>query len=176
MDGVTLFISLLFFGFIAGCLVGLFGGGGGFYFVPVLSLVFQVQPQVAVATSLAAIIPTTISASISHFRQGNLDLGAGIVVRGRRPDRCLDRRLCIKPCACKPPSKGLWRIHAFDGSSNVSFGQKKDEGYPSTRQGAGADEWIENLAGAFPLGFFPASWPGFLDSAGLRRSSPGSMS
>jgi len=79
MDGVTLFISLLFFGFIAGCLVGLFGGGGGFYFVPVLSLVFQVQPQVAVATSLAAIIPTTISASISHFRQGNLDLGAGIV-------------------------------------------------------------------------------------------------
>ncbi len=79
MQGVTLFILLLFFGFIVGCLVGLFGGGGGFYFVPVLSLVFQVQPQVAVATSLAAIIPTTISASISHFRQGNLDLGAGIV-------------------------------------------------------------------------------------------------
>jgi hypothetical protein len=79
MEGVALFISLLFFGFIAGCLVGLFGGGGGFYFVPVLSLVFQVQPQVAVATSLAAIIPTTISAGISHFRQGNLDLGVGIV-------------------------------------------------------------------------------------------------
>jgi hypothetical protein len=79
MQGVTLFISLLFFGFIAGCLVGMFGGGGGFYFVPVLSLVFQVETQVAVATSLAAIIPTTISASISHFRQGNLDLGVGIV-------------------------------------------------------------------------------------------------
>jgi uncharacterized membrane protein YfcA len=79
MEGVALFISLLFFGFITGCLVGLFGGGGGFYFVPVLSLVFQVQPQVAVATSLAAIIPTTISAGISHFRQGNLDLGVGIV-------------------------------------------------------------------------------------------------
>jgi hypothetical protein len=79
MEGFTLFILLLFFGFIAGCLVGLFGGGGGFYFVPVLSLVFQVQTQVAVATSLAAIIPTTISASISHFRQGNLDVAVGIV-------------------------------------------------------------------------------------------------
>ena len=79
MQGVALFISLVFFGFIAGCLVGMFGGGGGFYFVPVLSLVFQVETQVAVATSLAAIIPTTISGSISHFRQGNLDLGVGIV-------------------------------------------------------------------------------------------------
>jgi uncharacterized membrane protein YfcA len=35
MEGVAFFSSLLFFGFIAGCMVGLFGGGGGFYFVPV---------------------------------------------------------------------------------------------------------------------------------------------
>ena len=70
-------ILLLVFGFITGCLVGMFGGGGGFYFVPVLTLLFNVRTQVAVSTSLAAIIPTTISASISHYRHGNLNVAIG---------------------------------------------------------------------------------------------------
>ncbi len=60
--------------------MGMFGGGGGFYFVPVLTLLFNVQAQVAVSTSLAAIIPTTISASISHYRHGNLNISVGILL------------------------------------------------------------------------------------------------
>ncbi len=48
--------------------------------MPVLTLLFNVQAQVAVSTSLAAIIPTTISASISHYRHGNLNISVGILL------------------------------------------------------------------------------------------------
>jgi uncharacterized membrane protein YfcA len=118
MQSVTLFILLLFFGFIAGCLVGLFGGGGGFYFVPVLSFVFQVQTQAAVATSLAAIIPTTISASISPFIQrcfrpcrspaaGPVRLDPGLFsLFGSRSRGFLGADLA-GPCQGKHPGEGL---------------------------------------------------------------------
>jgi hypothetical protein len=79
MEWVGVWVLLSFLGLLAGCLVGIFGGGGGFFFVPILVLLFHVQTQTAVATSLAAIIPTTTCASISHFRQGNLSLGIGTV-------------------------------------------------------------------------------------------------
>ena len=58
----------------------MFGGGGGGFFVPVLILVFGVTPQVAVATSLASVLPTTVVSTISHFRQGNVDIRTGLIL------------------------------------------------------------------------------------------------
>jgi len=46
--------------------------------VPALTLLFHVPTQFAVATSLASIIPTTISGSVSHYRRGNLNIPVGI--------------------------------------------------------------------------------------------------
>lgn len=73
-------IFLPLFGFIIGLLVSMLGGGGGGFFVPVLILVFGVPSQVAIATSLASVLPTTITGAISHFRQGNLDVRTGLIL------------------------------------------------------------------------------------------------
>lgn len=58
----------------------MFGGGGGGFFVPVLILIFGVTPQVAIATSLASVLPTTAVSTISHFRQGNVDIRTGLIL------------------------------------------------------------------------------------------------
>jgi uncharacterized protein len=67
-------------GLLAGFVAGLLGVGGGIVTVPVLeySLRFAGVPEeyrmhVAVATSLAAIIPTAISSSRSHHARGAVD-------------------------------------------------------------------------------------------------------
>ena len=67
-------------GVVAGFAAGLLGVGGGIVTVPVLeySLRFASVPEewrmhVAVATSLAAIIPTSISSARMHHRRGAVD-------------------------------------------------------------------------------------------------------
>lgn len=69
-------------GAAAGLLAGLIGIGGGIVIVPVVYyglVASQMAPDqaahVAVATSLAAILPTAIVSSIGHWRNGNTDLG-----------------------------------------------------------------------------------------------------
>ncbi|WP_231551400.1 hypothetical protein [Methanobacterium sp. SMA-27] len=42
------------------------GGGGGGLFVPILTLVFGIPTQVAIATSLASVLPTTLMGAFSH--------------------------------------------------------------------------------------------------------------
>jgi uncharacterized membrane protein YfcA len=43
-------------------------------------LIFGVTPQVAVATSLASVLPTTAVSTFSHFRQGNVDFRTGLIL------------------------------------------------------------------------------------------------
>lgn len=72
---------MLVTGAIGGILAGLLGVGGGIVVVPVLELVLAalgvdaaVRMHVTVATSLATIIPTSISSSRSHHAKGAVDL------------------------------------------------------------------------------------------------------
>ncbi len=72
---------MLVTGAIGGILAGLLGVGGGIVIVPVLELVLAalgvdaaVRMHVTVATSLATIIPTSISSSRSHHAKGAVDL------------------------------------------------------------------------------------------------------
>lgn len=71
-------LPLILIGVTVGLLVTMFGGGGGFFYVPLLTLIFHVPTQYAVATSLASIIPTAALGSIGHYRQGNLDIPLGL--------------------------------------------------------------------------------------------------
>lgn len=82
MDYVVLGTAMLGTGLIGGVLAGLLGVGGGIVIVPVLEAVLAVlgidpsiRMHVAVATSLATIIPTSISSSRAHYRRGSVDLG-----------------------------------------------------------------------------------------------------
>jgi len=81
-------------GCIAGVLAGLFGIGGGIVIVPVLEAVLgfigvdpSIRMHIAVATSLATIIPTSISSARSHHRRGAVNLAIakrwfGFIVAG----------------------------------------------------------------------------------------------
>lgn len=73
------FLWLLPIGAVIGLLVTVFGGGGGFFYVPILTLLFHVPTQLAAATSLAATIPTVIVGSIEHYRNGNVDVRVGVI-------------------------------------------------------------------------------------------------
>lgn len=74
------YVELLLAGMATGFLAGLLGIGGGFVAVPVLILLLptlgieaNLVPKVAVATSLAAMVPTACSAVIAQYRSHNLD-------------------------------------------------------------------------------------------------------
>jgi uncharacterized membrane protein YfcA len=78
---VTIAVALAVAGGITGVLAGLFGVGGGAITVPVLYEVFrilEVDPAVAmplaVGTSLAIIIPTSITSARGHYKRGAVDM------------------------------------------------------------------------------------------------------
>jgi uncharacterized membrane protein YfcA len=90
---VGLVAALLATGVIAGVMAGLLGVGGGIVIVPVLYHLFtllgvdeSVKMHVAVGTSLATIIPTSIMSARAHAAKGNLDfsllktLGPALVI------------------------------------------------------------------------------------------------
>jgi uncharacterized membrane protein YfcA len=73
-------IMLPLFGFLVGLLVSTLGGGGGGLYAPILILVFGVSPQVAVATSLASVLPTTAVGAFSHHQEGHVDVRTGLIL------------------------------------------------------------------------------------------------
>jgi uncharacterized membrane protein YfcA len=79
-DLLTLAAMMLLTGAVGGVIAGLLGVGGGIVIVPVLDLVLAaldvdsaVRMHVAVATSLATIVPTAISSSRAHHAKGAVD-------------------------------------------------------------------------------------------------------
>ncbi|MCI0518340.1 MAG: sulfite exporter TauE/SafE family protein [Woeseiaceae bacterium] len=80
MELLAFAAAMLLTGAFAGLLAGLLGIGGGIVIVPVLDAVLgfygtdpAIRMQVAVATSLATIIPTSISSSRAHHRRSSVD-------------------------------------------------------------------------------------------------------
>jgi len=74
---LTVFISYMLMGAFAGVLAGLLGIGGGLVIVPILYFCFtkqgiphEVMMHLALGTSLATIIFTSISSCIAHNRRG----------------------------------------------------------------------------------------------------------
>ncbi len=67
-------------GLVIGLLISLMGGGGGIFYVGMLTGLFAVSMDEAVSVSLATIIPTTLAASISHYRSGNVKLKTGFIL------------------------------------------------------------------------------------------------
>lgn len=74
---MEIFLIYLVLGALAGLAAGLFGIGGGIVIVPVLTLSFEAQGvadevliHLAIGTSLATIVVTSISAMYAHHRRG----------------------------------------------------------------------------------------------------------
>jgi hypothetical protein len=68
---------------LAGLIIGLFGsilgGGGGFFFLPVLTLLIGIPAPTAVTTSLVATLPVCFVGSLGHYRKNNIDFRTAAV-------------------------------------------------------------------------------------------------
>lgn len=67
-------------GFVVGVLSAILGIGGGVMVVPALILGFGAGDLIARGTSIAMMIPTSISGTIGHIRAGRADLRASLLV------------------------------------------------------------------------------------------------
>lgn len=77
ITGAFIAISL---GLVVGMLSAMFGIGGGVVMVPIIRLLFQQAAPVASATSLFAILPTSISGVISRHKAGNINYKIGALL------------------------------------------------------------------------------------------------
>jgi len=85
-DLLTLGLAMLGTGMIGGVIAGMLGVGGGIVIVPVLEYMLRYadvpvewRMHIAVATSLATIIPTALSSTRAHHKRGAVDMN---IVRG----------------------------------------------------------------------------------------------
>ncbi|MBM7829412.1 putative membrane protein YfcA [Agromyces cerinus] len=78
LDALTI-IGMVALGLVIGVASGLFGIGGGLVMVPAFMLFFGMSDLVAKGTSLAVMIPTAISGTVTNARGGVVDLRAGII-------------------------------------------------------------------------------------------------
>jgi len=81
VDYAIIAIGMLATGVIGGVLAGLLGVGGGIVVVPVLEFALgllgvpaDIRMHIAVGTSLAVIIPTSITSARAHHRRGSVDI------------------------------------------------------------------------------------------------------
>lgn len=68
-----LYFLLPVFGLIIGTFGSMLGGGGGFFFLPILTLIFNVPTQTAVITSLVATLPICFIGSFFHYHNSNIN-------------------------------------------------------------------------------------------------------
>ena len=72
-------LALVGVGVLIGVASGLFGIGGGAIAVPVLIALFGFGDLLAKGTSLAMMVPTSISGTVTNLRSGLVDIPAGLV-------------------------------------------------------------------------------------------------
>src|SRR5512147_2872404 len=79
---IQLAVLLVAVGALSGFLAGVFGIGGGAILVPVFYECFrlvgvplEVRMPLCIGTSLAIIIPTSISSFSAHYKRGAVDMG-----------------------------------------------------------------------------------------------------
>ncbi|QJR79534.1 sulfite exporter TauE/SafE family protein [Alteromonas pelagimontana] len=80
VEHLSTILAMMGTGIFAGLLAGLLGVGGGIVIVPVLFFLFQAlgvsaesSMLIATATSLATIVPTSVSSIRAHHAKGNVD-------------------------------------------------------------------------------------------------------
>lgn len=73
LEGTVAILFLVFVGFFAGVMSGLFGVGGGIVMVPALIIASGMDSLTARGTSLAVIVGSAFSGTISNLRKGNID-------------------------------------------------------------------------------------------------------
>ncbi|MBP1966612.1 sulfite exporter TauE/SafE family protein [Paenibacillus aceris] len=76
MANVEILATMLLMGMI----LGFAGTGGSGFIIGILLAVFHIPVHTALGTSIAAMVFTTLSGSVSHFREGNARLRSGLII------------------------------------------------------------------------------------------------
>jgi uncharacterized protein len=122
--------ALLAAGFVTGLLAGLLGIGGGGILVPVLYEVFgalgidnAIRMHLAVGTSLAVIVPTSLRSFTAHHARGAVDLD---LVRSMAPWVVLGVGLgaFLARYSNEAVLKGIWVVAASIMSLKLLFGRQ----------------------------------------------------
>lgn len=66
--------------FAVGLLLGFVGAGGSGFIISILTTIFGFSIHTALGTALAAMVFSSVSGAVSHYREGNMLLRAGIPV------------------------------------------------------------------------------------------------
>ncbi|CAI6045940.1 hypothetical protein PAECIP112173_01197 [Paenibacillus sp. JJ-100] len=75
-----LMINIVLVMFLLGLLLGFVGAGGSGFIISILTVAFGYPIHVALGTALAAMFFSSLSGSISHYREGNAVLKTGVIV------------------------------------------------------------------------------------------------
>jgi len=73
-------VALIVIGVVTGTLAGLLGVGGGVIMIPAMVLLLGETNVMAKGTSLAVIIPTSVTGTIRNRKTANVDIKAAVVV------------------------------------------------------------------------------------------------
>lgn len=77
---LTSIFFLIVIGVVTGTLAGMLGIGGGIIMVPAMVVLYDMVPVVAKGTSVAVIVPTSITGTIRNRKNRNVDLRIATVV------------------------------------------------------------------------------------------------
>lgn len=66
--------------FVIGLILGFAGTGGSGFIIGILVALFHIPVHTALGTSIAAMVFTTLSGSVSHFKEGNAQLKTGLII------------------------------------------------------------------------------------------------
>lgn len=64
--------------FVAGLILGFVGAGGSGFIIALLTALFGIPVHTALGTAIAAMFFSSVSGAVSHYREGNVSLRAGI--------------------------------------------------------------------------------------------------
>ncbi len=66
--------------FLIGIIASVFGIGGGVLYVPTLTLIFGLDPKIAIGTSLAIIVFSSLTGTITYRQQGRIFYKSAVVI------------------------------------------------------------------------------------------------
>ncbi|MEY8762617.1 MULTISPECIES: sulfite exporter TauE/SafE family protein [Clostridium] len=75
---LILVIQIIFTMFLVGMVLGFVGAGGSGFIISILTVIFGFPIHTALGTALAAMIFSSISGTVSHYRENNILLKVGI--------------------------------------------------------------------------------------------------
>ncbi|OGF44269.1 MAG: hypothetical protein A2231_02045 [Candidatus Firestonebacteria bacterium RIFOXYA2_FULL_40_8] len=79
-EGIAKITGFILLGAFTGFLSGMLGIGGGVVMIPIMLYLFNMEAHIVTATSLAVMIPTSMSGTIKNYKNGHADWHATLAI------------------------------------------------------------------------------------------------